>query len=75
MVEGMPVFCRVVGIGPELAVISGCDLLRFRPPWSTLTSLSRHQFTFTSSPSSVAGTVDPTYYTAPTSPFAPSTRW
>ncbi|XP_019191829.1 PREDICTED: F-box/kelch-repeat protein At1g15670-like [Ipomoea nil] len=25
MVESMPVFCRVVGIGPELAVIGGCD--------------------------------------------------
>ncbi|XP_019191807.1 PREDICTED: F-box/kelch-repeat protein At1g80440-like [Ipomoea nil] len=26
MVAGMPNFCRVVGIGPELAVIGGCDL-------------------------------------------------
>ncbi|XP_019171339.1 PREDICTED: F-box/kelch-repeat protein At1g80440-like [Ipomoea nil] len=25
MVDGMPVFCRVVGIGPELAVIGGLD--------------------------------------------------
>nr|GMC62992.1 F-box/kelch-repeat protein At1g80440-like [Ipomoea batatas] len=84
MVEGMPVFCSVVGIGSELVVIGGCDLVtcqlqssifidgstkitmllfHFRPPWSTLTSLSQHQFTLASPPSSVAGTVDPTYYT------------
>nr|GMC65894.1 F-box/kelch-repeat protein At1g80440-like [Ipomoea batatas]GMC67632.1 F-box/kelch-repeat protein At1g80440-like [Ipomoea batatas] len=27
MVEGMPVFCSVVGIGSELVVIGGCDLV------------------------------------------------
>ncbi|CAH9147059.1 unnamed protein product [Cuscuta epithymum] len=30
MVEGLPVFSRVVGVGPELAVMGGCDPQSFR---------------------------------------------